>query len=519
MKQPITRRQFVSLLPPAILAAPSLAQETAATAGGARPHSEDGSGAPVYIVLWFDTEDYILPASDDAALRIAAFLTKQGIRANFKVVGEKARVLEARHRTDVIAALKRHEIGYHSNTHSQQPTIAVYESVLDWEQGAQEFDRRERPGFDDVTRIFGRPPTCFGQPGTSWAPQSYPALKKWGIHVYLDDGKQVGLDGKPFWYGGLLNIFNIDAGRGLEQNEDWSNLAAAKDYFTNLHRQLTAQPAGGLVSFMFHPTQLISQRFWDAVNFSNGANPPRSEWNQQPQLTKAESEQAFHYFEQLIRYIQTFPNVRFITASEAQALYRDKAQARSFTPAELAAIAAKVTPQVSFQTRHDYALSASEVFTLLNSLVAEVARNQPTAPVALNGTPYGPASSAFDMDSVQVVEPSWSQFSRSVLDVQQFLDRDRQIPNTIWMGSGAVAPESYLLALASVAQALVNKQQPPASVKILPATLAAGQYVADDSTDIWKWPIFPPGFHAPHLMQLARLQAWTLKPAILPLTQ
>src|SRR5690242_10346556 len=56
----------------------------------------------IYIVLWFDTEDYILPTSDDAAKRLATFLTEQGIRATFKVVGEKARTLERRHRTDVI---------------------------------------------------------------------------------------------------------------------------------------------------------------------------------------------------------------------------------------------------------------------------------------------------------------------------------------------------------------------------------------------------------------------------------
>ena len=32
---------------------------------------------------------------------------------------------------------------------------------------------------------------------------------------------------------------------------------------------------------------------------------------------------------------------------------------------------------------------------------------------------------------------------------------------------------------------------------------------------LWSWPIFPPGFHAPEIMTLARLQAWTLKPALL----
>src|SRR5436190_23667352 len=86
--------------------------------------------AKVYVVLWFDTEDYLLPASDDAALKVADFLTKQGIRATFKVVGEKARTLHKRKRTDVIAALKKHEIGYHSNFHSTQPTPAMYCSNL-----------------------------------------------------------------------------------------------------------------------------------------------------------------------------------------------------------------------------------------------------------------------------------------------------------------------------------------------------------------------------------------------------
>src|SRR5207245_4679010 len=71
----------------------------------------------VYVILWFDTEDYLLPASDDAALSVADFLTHEKIRATFKVVGEKARTLERRGRFDVVEALKRQAIGYHSNLH------------------------------------------------------------------------------------------------------------------------------------------------------------------------------------------------------------------------------------------------------------------------------------------------------------------------------------------------------------------------------------------------------------------
>src|ERR1700683_4372380 len=91
---------------------------------------------PVYVMLWFDPEDYIEPATDDAALRLATDLEKMGVRATFKVVGEKARVLEARGRRDVIRALAQHDIGYHSNYHSIQPTPALYLRRFGWIGGA-----------------------------------------------------------------------------------------------------------------------------------------------------------------------------------------------------------------------------------------------------------------------------------------------------------------------------------------------------------------------------------------------
>src|SRR6266567_2878524 len=84
------------------------------------------ASGPAYVVLFFDTEDYIQPKSDDAALRIARDLDALGVRATFNVVGEKARVLELRGRHDVIRALSHHDIGFHANLHSFPPTPSVY---------------------------------------------------------------------------------------------------------------------------------------------------------------------------------------------------------------------------------------------------------------------------------------------------------------------------------------------------------------------------------------------------------
>jgi hypothetical protein len=475
--------------------------------------AQQGGPNPVYIVLWFDTEDYILPASDDAAKELADFLTAEGVHATFKVVGEKARTLEQRNRKDVIAALRHHEIGYHSNTHSQHPTPAEYESVLDWQTGVEEFTRREQPGFEDVRRIFGKTPCCYGQPGNSWAPQSFGALHRWGVRLYLDEGSHVGLNGKPFWYGGLLNIFNTPEGEQLRPNEKWNNLEQSKARFREFYSRMSSQEHGGLISLYFHPCEFIHQWFWD-MNFAHGANPPRTEWKEPPQKSPAEQKQTFGYFEDLVRYMKTFPNVRFITGSQALELYPDLAQGRDFSSSELAEIAKGVKSKVGFQERRDYAVSPSEILDVLTLYIARVSRKESDATsVRLNQTPYGPSSAPPTMD--KAIEVPLAQFLSAAVDVQNFLTMQHQVPTVVWMGSTPVPPEDYLVALAAISTRLLSGEELPRTVTIAPAELATTEYIARDSVKLWDWPIFPEGFHSPHLMDMARLQAWTLKPAIL----
>src|SRR5436305_2210503 len=136
----------------------------------------------VRVILWFDTEDYLLPADDDATKRLAEMLAERNIRATFKLVGEKARVLEQRGRRDVILALGKHDIGYHANFHSVHPTPSEYLADCGLLDGMAEFVRREGGGAADVRRVFGRKTlVCYGQPGSSWAAQANAALAEIGI--------------------------------------------------------------------------------------------------------------------------------------------------------------------------------------------------------------------------------------------------------------------------------------------------------------------------------------------------
>lgn len=467
--------------------------------------------ARVYVILWFDTEDYILPASDDAALRVAEFLSKEDIRATFKVVGEKARTLERRKRSDVIAALKKHEIGFHANWHSVQPSPAMYLSNLGWEEGVAEFDRREGPGFEDVKRVFGVAPSCYGQPGSSWGPQSYGAMRKWGMGVYLDAGSHVNLDDRPCYYCGVLNLYKLahTLRATLEKPQE---LKDAEERFLAARQRLLTE-GGGVVSIFYHPCEFVHKQFWDLVNFKNGANPPRDAWQQPPMKTPEETRVAYRVFEEYIRFIKRFPDVRFVTASETARLYRDKARGRSFTPAELKAIAQQVGDEITFQKRDDYALSAAEVLTLLSEYVAERAAGRTPEAVALKGAPYGPSSASPVLS--EPLTTDWSQLTRTAADVADCLRKRGRVPTTVWMGSVGVPPEAFLAALARVVPDLVDGKVAPATVEVRPARLAAAKHVADDGPNLWGWIIFPKGFRAPAMMELAKRQAWTLKPALL----
>src|SRR5215218_2216818 len=206
------------------------------------------AAAPIYVTLWFDTEDYLLPQDDDATKRLAEMLTGLGVRATFKIVGEKARVLERRRRQDVIAALGRHDIGYHSDTHSQQPTIAVYLQNAGWDDGRAEFYRREAEGARDVERIFGVRPVAYGQPGSAWAPQTYPALREMGIRMYLDESDHVGLDDQPFYYGGMLNVFKMRSNLARMPLRGGSSLANGKSTFSKAYEGLRKTGGGNLAT-------------------------------------------------------------------------------------------------------------------------------------------------------------------------------------------------------------------------------------------------------------------------------
>jgi hypothetical protein len=479
----------------------------------------------VNVILWFDTEDYLLPADDDAAKRLAEMLTARGIRATFKVVGEKARVLERRGRADVIAALQKHAIGYHANFHSVHPTVSEYEADCGWLDGVAEFERREGPGAADVRRVFSVPSlVCYGQPGSSWAPQAIAALKDIGVGTggvpcYVDEGTHVGLNEQPFWYAGALIVYHMGDNYTRMELHDPAAVEPAKQRVAAIAERLGRQKGGGLISIFYHPCEWVHKEFWDGVNFSRGANPPREQWKAPPQRPPEETEAAFQRFGQYIDFIQSLPNVRFVTAGDLPGIYPDAVRDGGASEEDLRAIAAGIlagaTSGVDYQVIGSRAYSVADQFEALTRALATLSAGGTLQfPLQCKGLlgPEAPPPQPFQAPNLP-----WPAFRDASRDVLDFIETEHRVPSRVFIGADPVPPAEFLVALAAAYQSYRNNGKFPADEGVKfggdPELLPARHIAADTPKLFGEWIIHKEGFRAPKILEQARLQAWTLKPA------
>lgn len=433
----------------------------------------------IYYLLWFDTEDYITPESDDAALRLALELEKMGVKATFKIVGEKARVLEKRGRKDVIASLLRHDIGYHAENHSIPPPPAMYMKELGLVEGAEEFVRREGKGVRDIQRIFGLTPSCYGQPGSSWGPQSMIGLRKLGIPVYMDEGAQVSLNNQPFWYGGILYVFGLQQFNMRANLDDEAEMGATIRKFDDAVAELRRR-GGGVIHTYYHPTEFIATEFWDGVNFPRGRYTPPSQYKRPPLRTRESSEKAYRLALQFARHVRNTPGIRMITARQLPEIFHPPLQ-----PVDAAQARRHFRNGIDMMGDH----SAADLL------------------LAILGIPprHVDGPSLRKQSTVRAASIPRALFERGKQDAAAYIEQYQRLPSHVWFGS-------EYLSLADFA-ATAAADNLAAAVDVHEGRLLFEKHIATDAQRSFNWAIHPRGFSAPELLELGRLQAWTLKPA------
>ncbi|HJP29503.1 MAG TPA: hypothetical protein QGF95_02995 [Candidatus Latescibacteria bacterium] len=474
----------------------------------------------VYTLFWFDVEDYLTPESDDALKGLLEVFEACGVQATWKMVAEKARVLEERGRSDIIRLLQRQDIGYHTDNHSQHPVLAEYLADAGWEDGVEEVIRRERPGYDDVTRILG-PSSTFGQAGGSWAPQLYPFLRDAGVPLFMDEASHVGCDGEPFWFCGVLHVNRMeDAVTRCAFDRGDAGLAEGIGRFNEIHqRQMT--DGGGLVSIYYHPCEWATTAFWDGVNFGRGAMPPRHEWRPAPRRPPGEMAAGLDVFRRYVEHIVARPGVEVITGRQLINLFPDDAHGAAVNAADLAQALEFESGAIDVTWLGDVALSPSEIFALVCDTLMEavytlsegidVDTDSLAAIMAtLHDTPYGPTRRVAPTLSAGGSVPS-EAFIEATADARQFLHYHGRVPAAVWVGARCLCPADFLVTAADLLRRLVlDGGGLPTQVTVRAGSITGERHIREQS---WGWAVFAEDFEAPGILEQARLQTWTLKPA------
>jgi hypothetical protein len=90
------------------------------------------------------------------------------------------------------------------------------------------------------------------------------------------------------------------------------------------------------------------------------------------------------------------------------------------------------------------------------------------------------------------------------------LRRDKRLPGSIDVDGEGLSPAHFLATAAHLLLALRSGGE-PGNVALRNGTFALDHHVGGD--EVWRWGVLPPDFSGSHLLELARLQTWTLKPA------
>jgi hypothetical protein len=171
---------------------------------------------------------------------------------------------------------------------------------------------------------------------------------------------------------------------------------------------------------------------------------------------------------------------------------------------------------VDFQSIGGRTFSLCDQFELLTLAVGEQTDGgRPRFPLVAHGL-LGP-------DNPPPVSPNeqrlaWPAIRDAVLDARQFIQTQRRVPARVFVGPDAFAPADFLVALAAAYDSHIRSgsfsdaDEIPlgANVAVLPA-----RHIAEDTPKLFgDWVIHKAGFRAPKILEVARLQAWSLKPAV-----
>jgi hypothetical protein len=457
------------------------------------------------IILSFDTEDFVTPESDDALAFLAEELRRRDIRGCFALVGDKLRALRQRGRQDVIDRLRDHEVDYHSNDHHFFPLLAPTIEGRGWEESLAWVLEHEARGVAEIEQTFGRRPTAYIKADSHWTPQTLHAYRLLGMSVY-SSRHFAAADPAPWWYMNLLSLpYSAMFDTWIAQDGTPRELLARS--LADVESLAARAGEEGVITLGTHPCMWSCSVFYDIHNVPRRGHPPaREKWGPAPLLPEwrvPRDRKVLRVWldEMLDRGVQ------FTTYADLAESYRQPA-GQWLTRREVTTLAERAQRELSATRVGKRWYSAAEALAALCYALSHATEGQLPARVPVR-RPLGPTAT-----------PSASHLplpvcARAVAGAATYADRfieERgEIPAGVDVGGHHFPAAQLLQAVAQATAALAETGKACGTVlQPGPDCPVEVGLLADSRISAWA---MAPDYHAPGLLEIGRLQSWTLKPA------
>lgn len=258
------------------------------------------------IIFSFDTEDFTSNTAADAIYREAEILREEGVRGGFCVVGLLASQLMKWGRTDVLEALKHHDILSHSYGHTLHPTINEYTDLEDFDEAYRMLIQQETQALEMIREFTGGAPILGACPPGNQ--KSYVAMYGYadlGLPLYSDTFCDTPA-GKGTFY---CNIYQTGYTFGME--------AFLQESGEEYMRQVLDKLAQNERAICYtHPNMALYREFWDVVNFRKENKYPFGEWKEAARRSEEETERFYDSIRRFVRMIKADGRFRITSYSE-----------------------------------------------------------------------------------------------------------------------------------------------------------------------------------------------------------
>jgi hypothetical protein len=469
--------------------------------GGRALSAQQTPGGPsrgkMYGLIYFDTEDSFSPPESPSHTlpgQLADIMHKHGLQGCFHIIGERARFWERHRMTRVIESIKSHDVGLHFDRGSIHPTTAEEVSELDWFQGVDRVLFRELPGFQALTRIFGKC-SALTQHGGTFAAQIVYAAGKLGKPFFYSPFRLPGRN--VAWYCNNLLIGGYQA--PFYFDTVYKDTAKFEAVLAKVNPYLDQRTEAFDFTAMFgcHPVRAVMEEFPCVLNFKNGASPAPKDWVAPAPAKDASVPRILENFERLVVTLVKHPNVEWTTVAGIDRLYGQ----RPLEVCDRHVLAGADAVVRNGGPTWTPLLSAGELLYLLaRRAVAPAKRYAVPQVMGPTGEPGAKGSAAAASAAAMAREIVGAVMSSGYL------------PPQLECGGGIVALEAVLLQLACHA---TGRGLPPEDRRRLSVDAIPGVPEAVENVKQYKgWRIHGERYHQGPILEHFKRQCWTLKPAL-----